>query len=782
MQETSGSATLNQEHQTPDQSETHSNLIQTLDLNLLNKEQKEAVVWPKGAIQIFAGAGSGKTRVITYRIAHLIQNGVFPSQILAVTFTNKAAKELQERIGRLLQENTHGMWVGTFHSIAVRILRMYGAHIHIDSNFVIYDQNDQVALIKEILKDKNIDEKSFQPKSLLYAISEAKEKFIGPEKFNASANGFFESVVAKVYTSYNERLLLNNALDFDDLLFHTVTLLENCEEARQYYQQKIHHVLVDEYQDINNVQYKMIALLSGHHKNITIVGDDDQSIYAWRGANLNLMYKFAKDYPNTKIIKLTQNYRSTQNILEAAHNVIEKNTTREDKKLWTTNPTGDKIHIIEAGSEYDEAHIIANKILNLVQSGQRKFGDIAILYRTNAQSRVLEETLLNLRIPHILIGGQRFYERKEIKDIIAYLRILMNSYDSISIKRIINTPARGIGATTVSNLDKCSYEKECTLWDVLSSPISLNELFTKRTSTLLEDFVKFIHKAKEYSQGHTISETVRYILDKTGYIENLRSDKSSESQSRIENLEEFINVTTTYENSTDSPSLIGFLEGVSLVADVDNLNENGDAVTLMTLHASKGLEFPIIFLSGMEESIFPHSRSLNDETQLAEERRLCYVGMTRAKEMLHLLYANSRSMYGQPIYNQPSRFLEDIPDNLTLKNELRRTSSYQGSYHSSRQNAHPSRYSKNSNSFQHQTFSSTQKTEHEATENHSSHQISTLFTSGEQVKHVKFGIGVVLQCSKLGENDHQVTVAFPGVIGIKKMVQSIAKLEKSVSP
>ncbi len=755
----------------PTNNHTEENVVRTaLDLSKLNKEQHEAVTWPGGAIQIFAGAGSGKTRVITYRIAHLIEKGAHPGSILAVTFTNKAARELQERIEQLLGNTTRGMWVGTFHSIAVKMLRMYGIHIGIDPNFVIYDTNDSLAVIKEILKEKNIDEKSFQPKNILYAISEAKEKFISPEKYSASSMGFFEGVVAKVYTSYREKLQVNNALDFDDLLYYSVELLDTCEEARDYYQNRFQHVLVDEYQDINDVQYKMVHLLAGKHKNITVVGDDDQSIYAWRGANIQLMYKFRNDYPDTKVIKLMQNYRSTKKILEAAHSVIVKNTSREEKQLWTSNEEGENIHLIESGSEYDEALIVANKILNEVQDGNKKFGEFAILYRTNAQSRVLEETLLNLRVPHVLIGGQRFYDRKEIKDTISYLRLLINPYDSISLKRVINTPARGIGTTTIANLDKVAYEESCSVWEILTSS-NIENHFTKRTAGLLEMFTNTIKKAKEYSENHTISETTKYILEKSGYLESLRNEKTADAQSRVENLNEFLNVTSTYENTADEPSLLGFLESVALVADVDNLVENGDAVTLMTLHASKGLEFPVVFLCGLEEGIFPHSRTLQDETELAEERRLCYVGITRAKQHLHLLYATQRSMYGQPVYNPPSRFIEDLPQQLLNVKLSNRAFNKPGMFS---QNRNHSPYKNDRNKPYQNRYN--RKEEPDIFEEEQ--ETKTLFKSGEHVKHVKFGTGVVINCTPLSGNDYQVTVAFPGIIGVKKLVQSIAKLEK----
>lgn len=733
--------------------------LTSLDLSHLNPEQHEAVCWPGGPMQIFAGAGSGKTRVITYRIAKLIEQGTAAHRILAVTFTNKASRELKERLEVLVGHKIKQVWTGTFHSICARMLRIDGEILGLDPNFVVYDDSDQLGIIKEILKQKNIDEKSLTPRSILSTIGGAKEKFLSPERYEARAHGFFEEKVAEIYPIYNRYLKQANALDFNDLLFYGAILLEE-DSAREKYQEQFQHVLIDEYQDVNFVQYQFAQLVSGKHKNLTIVGDDDQSIYGWRGADLSLMLRFSSDNPSAKVITLNQNYRSTQSILSAAHHVIQHNLTRSPKQMWTKNEKGKSICLAELDTEQEEALYIAEKILHSVRSGERKFGDFAILYRANTQSRVIEEVFLTMRIPHILVGGQRFYERKEVKDMLAYLRLVLNPHDNAAFRRVINVPTRGIGTTTIANLNQWSAEQGVSLWTAIQTIEALSQ-FSKRIQANLLNFSHILSTARNLLENSSVSNIYSHLLEHTGYVAELRQENTEDSKNRLENLKELLAVTEQYDSTVESPSLTGFLENVALISDVDSLNEGGEAATLMTLHASKGLEFPVVYIVGMEEGIFPHSRSLNNESEIEEERRLCYVGMTRAREELTLLHARRRSLYGQPNFNERSRFIGDIPtDLLEIKgNRATKQSNYHqernGSY---RQNNTPHYIKKEvSAPFIQQGW-------------------TPLFTTGQKVSHSKFGIGIVLACQPL-KNDVEVTVAFPGVTGVKKLIQSFAKLE-----
>jgi len=737
-----------------------------LDLETLNPEQREAVDWPGGPLLIFAGAGSGKTRVITHRIARLIQAGIAPARILAVTFTNKAAREMKERIAILVGDRASSMWIGTFHSLCARMLRIDGKAIGIDPNFVIYDDGDQVSLIREIFKAKNIDDKSIQPRSVLSEISSAKEKLLTPEKYSEKATGFFERIAAEVYKSYNALLNKANALDFDDILFYTVRLLEQREDVREKYQERFQHVLVDEYQDVNYAQYQIVHLISGKHRNIVVVGDDDQSIYAWRGADVSLILRFGSDHPDAKIVKLERNYRSTKNILTAANAVIQKNRSRANKQLWTENDEGAAITLTQSGTEQDEAMLVADSILKDVRTGRRKYGDFAVLYRTNAQSRVLEEAFLTTRTPHILVGGVRFYERKEIKDMLSYLRLVFNTRDDVAVRRIINVPTRGIGPGAMSAIDQWANERGLPLWSALAEQ-EVQANLPKKAAGSMRAFVGLIQEAAELAEQGPVTPVMRLLMNGSGYLDMLREDRSDDSISRLENLQELLNVTTEYDSTSEDPSLASFLENVSLVADVDSLVENGDGVTLMTLHSAKGLEFPVVYLVGLEEGIFPHSRSLTSDSQLEEERRLCYVGMTRAREELHLVHAHRRSVYGQPNFNRRSRFLDDLP------NEIMDTLSQSGY-------AMPverrSVYQERSGGYTAPAPSSVSALDGKPLRSPS---YKPPFEIGERVRHPKFGIGVVVACNPI-KNDTEVTVAFPGVVGVKKLAQSFAKLESVV--
>ncbi|MBS1724065.1 MAG: UvrD-helicase domain-containing protein [Armatimonadetes bacterium] len=725
------------------------------DSTTLNPEQLEAVSHPTGPLMVFAGAGSGKTRVITCRIARLIAEGVPPSRILAVTFTNKAAREMKERILEMAGPQAGSLWMGTFHSVCAKLLRIDGSSIGLDSNFVIYDDGDQVGLVKEILKQKGLDDKSIQPRGVLNEISRAKERLIGPEKYAQQAAGYFEGIVASVYMEYNAALARANALDFDDIIMKAVRMLEQAPAVREKYQDRFLHVLIDEYQDVNFAQYQFADIISDKHRNITIVGDDDQSIYAWRGADVSLMMRFSSDHPDAKVVTLAQNYRSTKRILDAAYNVIRHNRGRADKKLWTENDAGALVTLSEAGTEQDEAVQVADAILREVRSGRRSWGSFAVLYRTNAQSRVLEEAFLTLRIPHVLVGGQRFYERKEIKDMIAYLRLVLNTSDDVSMRRIVNVPTRGIGASTLKTMEEAASRTTRPLYQAFADPMLQQEL-TKKTLSGVRALIGLVEDGSHLAAAGPVTPVLKHLLDRSGYLDELRANGDEESVSRLENLQELVNVTAEYDESTPEPSLGGFLENVALIADVDSLNESGEAVTLMTLHSSKGLEYPVVFLVGMEEGVFPHSRALASDTELDEERRLAYVGMTRAREELHLTHASRRALYGQPSFNRRSRFLEDIPEELTEPLFGSR------SYTSPIRSVAPTRTG--------------QYAVIEPREAAPKPAWTPPFTIGQKVQHRKFGVGVVVACGPL-KNDAEVTVAFPGAVGVKKMVQSLAKLE-----
>ncbi len=735
----------------------------------LNPEQQQAVDHTDGPVLVFAGAGSGKTRVITARIAKQIQGGVPPYRILAVTFTNKAAREMRERIEKIVGTAAEQLWMGTFHSICTRILRADGTAIGVERNFVIYDGDDQLSLIKEIFKGKNIDEKSIQPRAILHEISTAKEKMLTPEKFSAQAAGYIERVAAEVYPIYNKLLKKANALDFDDLIFLAVRLLEQREEVRQKYQDRFLQILVDEYQDVNFSQYKLIQMLAGKHQNVMVVGDDDQSIYGWRGADVSLIHRFTTDFPGAETIKLQQNYRCTKTILECANEVISRNRSRAQKRLWTENADGTPVSVTQVGTEQDEAMLVAETIMTEVRSGRRKFGEYAVLYRTNAQSRVIEEAFLTLRIPHILVGGQRFYERKEIKDMVAYLRLTLNPSDDVSLRRIINTPARGIGAASITQAEEWARERDTTLWRAISD-VDFFAKLPKKVAGSIQTFVRCILDAQELAVQGPVTPVLKHLLNASGYMDALKAEHSQEALGRLDNLQELLNVTAQYDASVELPMLSGFLESVALVADIDALQEAGNSVTLMTLHSAKGLEFPVVFLLGLEEGIFPHSRSINTDSGLEEERRLCYVGMTRARFELHLLYAHRRSLYGQPQFNRRSRFLEDLPAESTTS-LISSTPRY----------GQDSREIRQERSGQYTVIDRPQRPAGPSSEPRRQlrgPEWKAPFEVGSRVRHAKFGVGVVVACAPL-KDDCEVTVAFPGVIGVKKLVQSLAKLEKA---
>ncbi|MGC7653228.1 DNA helicase PcrA [Staphylococcus epidermidis] len=631
----------------------------------MNSEQSEAVRTTEGPLLIMAGAGSGKTRVLTHRIAYLLdEKDVSPYNILAITFTNKAAKEMKARVEHLVGEEAQVIWMSTFHSMCVRILRRDADRIGVERNFTIIDPTDQKSVIKDVLKSENIDSKRFEPRMFIGAISNLKNELKTPEDAQKEANDFHSQMVATVYKGYQRQLSRNEALDFDDLIMTTINLFERVPETLEYYQNKFQYIHVDEYQDTNKAQYTLVKLLANKFKNLCVVGDSDQSIYGWRGADIQNILSFEEDYPEAKTIFLEQNYRSTKNILNAANEVIKHNSERKPKGLWTANSGGDKIQYYEAMTERDEAEYVVKEIMKHQRSG-KKYSEMAILYRTNAQSRVLEETFMKSNIPYTMVGGQKFYDRKEIKDLLSYLRVIANSNDDISLQRIINVPKRGIGPSSVEKIQTYALQNNISMFDALAEVdfIGLSKKVTQECISFYE-MIQNLIKEQEFLE---ISEIVDEVLQKSGYRDMLDREQSIESRSRLENLDEFMSVPKDYEENTplEEQSLINFLTDLSLVADIDEADtQNG--VTLMTMHSAKGLEFPIVFIMGMEESLFPHIRAIKseDDHEMEEERRICYVAITRAEELLYITNATTRMLFGRSQSNMPSRFLKEIPEDL----------------------------------------------------------------------------------------------------------------------
>ena len=711
-------------------------------LENLNQSQREAVETTEGPVLVIAGAGSGKTRALTFRTAYLIcEKKVRPGQILAVTFTNKAAKEMQERIAQLLSEQNfkgHLPLVGTFHSICARLLRSEIGKIGFESNFNIFDAQDQLSLVKKTMKELGVDPTQFRPQSILSAISKAKNELIDVKMFQASVGGYWEEVVSRVYLAYQERLKKNNALDFDDILMLLVQIFRTYPEVLEKYQNIFRYIMVDEYQDTNHAQYVLIKMLADKHKNICVVGDDWQGIYSWRGANIQNILDFEKDYPNAKVVKLEQNYRSTQQILDAAYGVISKNINRKDKKIWTDNKAGHLLASYEAEDESDEAQFIVSEVISLRNKGV-KLNNIVVLYRTNAQSRIIEEAMLGASVPYRIIGGLKFYQRKEIKDIIAYLRLVENFNDEISLERIINEPKRGIGEKTVAKW--VAFAKESTA-DLIVSGLQISAQ-TKIIQAKLDNiakFCEFIKKMQAVKDKLTLADFIQKVFAESGYEKQL-IDGTDEGQMRVENVRELFTVAKKYDQFSEGEGLRLFLEEVALVADTDNIDQSSEAVHLMTLHSAKGLEFQYVFIIGLEEGILPHSRSMLSETEMEEERRLMYVGITRAKEKVYLLFTKMRTIYGSTQINAPSRFLDDIPAELVENAEL------------SMINACAEKYMSNRNK--------TILTEMKAS-----------YKGGERISHEKFGEGLVI--SSQGDI---ITVAFKAV-GLKKLDSLLAPIRK----
>ncbi len=747
----------------------------------LNEPQQQAVLHESGPVLIFAGAGSGKTNALTKRIAYLIrERHVRPYNILAVTFTNKAAAGMKERISSLVGDLAmRDLWAGTFHSLCARCLRERGTLIGLDKNFVIYDDGDQLSLVKESVRELDLDDKQFAPRAVLSLISKAKETLQTPKDilndFSASP---FERAVGRAYQLYQEKLTISNALDFDDLIMKTVQLLRESEKAREHYQNRFQYVHCDEFQDVNDSQYQLLVLFAGKHKNICVVGDDDQSIYAFRGANVQIILNFERDFPDATIIKLEQNYRSTKNILDAAYHVVRNNRGRADKRLWTDNIDGESIVLVEAPNEVEEAVAVVNVIRDETITGDRRYADFAVLYRANSQSRALEEQFINYRIPYKIVGGVRFYERREIKDMIAYLRVLLNPYDGLSMRRIINVPARAIGTTSVEKINNFASRYEIAFWDACRR---VNEIdLPARAKNSVSAFVKIIEYLRGKVEAQTVSALVQNILDTTGYLEDLKKDKTPEAESRVENVGELVTVAKEFEaqqGEDGDKSLSAFLETVSLVADIDSLEDSANSVTLMTLHAAKGLEFPVVFLAGLEEGIFPHFRAMGSQTELEEERRLCYVGITRAKEELFMSYAGSRMIFGNVQRNPVSRFVSEIPMSLFLAKSSRRGTVETYSPTLTEGSRRPE--SQTAPKWDDLARATAHKAPIAPTAPRTgSPMIGTgggfPFDLGEKVKHAAFGDGFVVGF----EGSSIVKVQFMGAHGLKKLDLGFAKLEK----
>ncbi|MGJ7919307.1 DNA helicase PcrA [Neobacillus sp. LXY-4] len=731
-------------------------------LNGMNPEQKKAVKATDGPLLIMAGAGSGKTRVLTHRIAYLIvEKRVNPYNILAITFTNKAAREMKDRIGNLMGGAAEEVWISTFHSMCVRILRRDIDRIGYSRNFTILDTTDQQSVIKGILKDKNIDPKKYDPRALLGAISSAKNELIDYETYAKNNSGYFEEKVAVVYEEYQKRLRKNSALDFDDLIMMTIQLFQRVPEVLEYYQRKFQYIHVDEYQDTNRAQYMLVKQLAARFRNLCVVGDSDQSIYRWRGADIANILSFEKDYPNAQVILLEQNYRSTKRILLAANEVIKNNLNRKPKNLWTENQEGNKISYFRADSEKGEGQFVAGKIKELVESGKYNRSDIAILYRTNAQSRVIEEVLLKSNIDYSIVGGIKFYERKEIKDTIAYLKLIANPDDEISFVRIINVPKRGIGSSSLDKIAEFALTHDISLFQALDS-VELIGLSPKVTKAAAEfrDLIKGYSQMQEFL---SVTELVEELLDKSGYRDMLKAEKSLEAQSRLENLDELLSVTKNFEESNEDKSLIAFLTDLALVADIDSLDEDGqkktDTVVLMTLHSAKGLEFPVVFLMGLEEGVFPHSRSLQEEAEMEEERRLAYVGITRAEEQLFITNAEMRTLFGRTNWNMPSRFIKEIPEDLLEGYEPKQ---------------------KTVSTFQSFTKQPQRKPVMRpiVMSAKSTGGSDQAWRVGDKAEHGKWGIGTVVSVKGEGEGT-ELDIAFPSPVGIKRLLAKFAPIKKA---
>ena len=736
----------------------------------LNSPQREAVAQTEGPVLILAGAGSGKTRVLTHRIAYLMdEKGVNPWNILAITFTNKAAQEMRERVDKLVGFGSESIWVSTFHSACVRILRRHIDNLGYDTNFTIYDTDDQKSLMKDVCRKMNIDTKIYKERSLLAQISHAKDELLTPDDMEMKAAGDYNmKKVASVYREYQAALRKNNALDFDDLIVKTVELFEKCGAVLEYYQERFKYIMVDEYQDTNTAQFKFISLLAQRYQNLCVVGDDDQSIYKFRGANIGNILGFEHVFPDARVIRLEQNYRSTKNILNAANQVIANNTERKAKTLWTENEEGSKVHFRQFLNAYEEAEYVAGEIGKLKRNGLGNYRDCAILYRTNAQSRIFEEKFIAANIPYKLVGGVNFYARKEIKDLLCYLKTINNARDDLAVQRIINVPKRGIGATTLGRVQDYADNMGISLYEALRVAEEVPSI--GRSLSKIDGFVTFIQMLKSKADVLTVEEILQEVIDSTGYVAELEAEDTEESRARIENIDELISKTVAYQEAMEEQNqpatLSGFLEEVALVADIDTVDPDQDYVLLMTLHSAKGLEFPKVFMVGMEDGIFPSHMTISygDDGEMEEERRLCYVGITRAMKDLTLTCAQQRMIRGETQYNRVSRFVREIPRELvdlghTIQEKKPKVEELIPT---------PAKYSKMKEILQGRNY---KPREFKVTKAN-----SLDYEVGDTVRHIKFGVGIVKEIVE-GGRDYEVTVEFDKV-GVKKMFASFAKLKK----
>ncbi|WP_028784684.1 DNA helicase PcrA [Thalassobacillus devorans] len=731
----------------------------------LNEQQRNAVTHTEGPLLIMAGAGSGKTRVLTHRIAYLLQEKeVSPRSILAITFTNKAAREMKERVESLVGAEGDAIWMSTFHSMCVRILRRDIDRIGFDRNFSILDSSDQLSVIKQVLKQLNLDPKKWDPRAMLGAISGAKNELMSSDDYAQQAGSYYEEQVAEVYKRYTKTLRKNQSLDFDDLIMQTLNLFDRVPEVLEYYQRRFQYIHVDEYQDTNHAQYQLVNQLASRYQNLCVVGDSDQSIYRWRGADIQNILSFESDYPNARVIMLEQNYRSTKLILDAANKVIENNSGRKPKRLWTDNDGGEKISYHQAATEREEGLFVTNKIEEMVHDNLCQYKDIAILYRTNAQSRTIEETFVKAGIPYQMIGGTKFYDRKEIKDMLAYLRLIANPNDDLSFTRVVNEPKRGVGKTSIEKLQAYSADHDISLFEAAAEVDFVG--VSARAAKAIMDFRTMIDNWTKQQEFLSATDMVQEVIDKTGYEEMLKNEKSIEAQSRLENIEEFKSVTKNFEENSEDKTLIAFLTDLALIADIDQMDEDpmGDnKVVLMTLHSAKGLEFPIVFLIGMEENVFPHSRSIMDEEEMEEERRLAYVGITRAEKQLYLTHAKMRTLYGRTNMNPVSRFINEIPadmiegkaekENLPFFNNQKRTAGFEAS-------TQPKRAAQK---IKKKTASGGEK---------------ITWQAGDKAQHKKWGEGTVVKVQGEGEA-MELDIAFPAPVGVKRLLAKFAPITKS---
>lgn len=767
-------------------------------LDELNPMQRKAVEKTEGPCLVIAGAGSGKTKVLTYKVAYLIQEkGVKPWNILAITFTNKAANEMKERVTALVGDQINDIWLGTFHSICVRILRRFIDRLGFDTSFVIFDTTDQKTLVKNCLKDLNIDNKMFTEKSVLNEISNAKNEMIEPDEYEEKfGSNYRKKVIGNIYHLYQQRLKENNAIDFDDIINFTIKILQNNPDVIEYFSEKFKYILVDEYQDTNKSQFTLVSLLASHYGNVTAVGDNDQSIYSFRGADITNILNFERDFPGTEIIKLEQNYRCTGNILKAANAVIKHNDAKYEKKLWTENEEGTLPSIYCGEDEYQEASYIVTQINHLKREEYFKNSDFAILYRMNSQSRAIEDILRREDIPYKIIGGLKFYERKEVKDTISYLRLVANQSDNLSFQRIINEPKRGVGKTSLEKIDQISKENNISYYEVVKEA----DKYIPKIYESTRQFVNTIEELK--SLELSVSEIITNVLKMSGYTDALKAENTIEAESRIQNIEELITVANEFEKEAADKSLVEFLNSISLSSDTDNLEETDDMVTLMTLHSAKGLEYPVIFLVGMEEGIFPGYQSMMDETELEEERRLFYVGITRAKQYLYLTFAKKRTIFGSTSYNPPSRFIKEIPKDLLdgyddamqqkKKQDDFEDSEYDWKYQNARKNIYGSNSSFNS-PYGKAKVTTRKAGEDEIQEKSSPFKRSaesflqnlqakkapsvdvTKYKEGQKIYHKKFGEGTITKLEKEGD-DYKVDIEFKK-FGHKRLMAQFAGLE-----